>query len=88
MRVREILRYAQNDVDLTSSIFQHPAGGLLHSAKYPSYPGAWPVLEGDVRRSLVNRFPYGVLYSIEEERIYILAIMHLHRYPDYWKNRR
>lgn len=52
------------------------------------YPSAWLILEGNVRRCLVNRFPFGVLYSIEGDRIYILAIMHLHRYPDYWKNRR
>jgi toxin ParE1/3/4 len=53
-----------------------------------SYPSAWPVLKTDVRRCLVNRFPYGVLYCVEKDRVYILAIMHLHRYPDYWKNRR
>ncbi len=53
-----------------------------------SYPRAWPVVEEDVRRCLVNRFPFGVLYSIEPDRIYILAIMHLHRSPDYWKKRR
>jgi toxin ParE1/3/4 len=52
------------------------------------YPNAWPVLEGEVRRCLVNRFPYGVLYSIEADEIYILAVMHLHRDPDYWKDRR
>jgi toxin ParE1/3/4 len=51
------------------------------------YPAAWPVLEDDVRRCLVNRFPYGVLYSVEEDRIYVLAVMHLHRDPDYWKER-
>jgi toxin ParE1/3/4 len=51
------------------------------------YPTAWPILEGDVRRCLVNRFPYGVLYSVEEDRIYVLAVMHLHRDPDYWKER-
>jgi toxin ParE1/3/4 len=53
-----------------------------------SHPKAWPILEGDVRRCIVNRFPYGVLYSIEPDRIYLLAVMHLHRYPDYWKDRR
>ncbi len=53
-----------------------------------SYPDAWPVLEGDVRRCLVNRFPYGVLYSVETDRIYVLALMHLHRRPGYWKQRR
>jgi toxin ParE1/3/4 len=52
------------------------------------YPSAWPVLEGDVRRCLVNRFPFGILYSIEPNEIYILAVMHLHRDPDYWKDRR
>lgn len=32
-----------------------------------AYPKAWTVLEGEVRRSLVRRFPYGILYS-EEKR--------------------
>lgn len=52
------------------------------------YPSAWPVLEDDVRRCLVSRFPYGLLYSIEQGKIFILAVMHLHRNPDYWKHRR
>jgi hypothetical protein len=52
------------------------------------YPNAWPVLEGDIRRCLVRRFPYGVLYSIEPNGLFILAIMNLHRDPDYWKHRR
>ena len=53
-----------------------------------SYSHAWPIVEDDVRRCLTNRFPYGVLYSIESDRVYILAVMHLHRHPDYWKSRR
>lgn len=52
-----------------------------------SYPNAWPILEEDVRRCLTNRFPFGVIYSIETDRIFILAVMHLHRHPDYWKHR-
>ena len=53
-----------------------------------NYPTAWPVIEEDVRRCLVNRFPYGVVYSLEQDEIFILAVMHLRRHPDYWKNRR
>lgn len=53
-----------------------------------TYPSAWPILEGDIRRCLVRRFPYGVLYSIEPNGLYILAVMNLHRDPDYWKPRR
>ena len=28
-----------------------------------AFPLAWPVLDGEIRRALVRRFPYGVLYS-------------------------
>lgn len=52
------------------------------------YPKAWPVLEGVIRRCQTKRFPYGVIYSEEADEIFILAIMHLHRDPDYWKDRR
>ena len=52
------------------------------------FPKAWPVLDGDVRRSLVKRFPYGVLYSEENNGIFILAVMNLHREPGYWETRR
>ena len=51
------------------------------------YPNAWPILENDVRRFLTNRFPFGILYSIEQNEIFILAVMNLHRDPDYWKHR-
>lgn len=51
------------------------------------FPEAWPALDGDVRRSLVRRFPYGVLYSEENDGILIVAVMNLHRAPDYWKHR-
>lgn len=52
-----------------------------------NYPTAWPVIEEDVRRCLVNRFPYGIIYSIEQDGVFILAVMHLRRHPDYWKKR-
>lgn len=51
------------------------------------YPKAWPVLEKDIHRCQTRRFPYGVIYSIDNNRIHILAIMHLHRKPNYWKER-
>ncbi len=51
------------------------------------HPRAWPVLEDEVRRCQTIRFPYAVLYSQEPDGIFILAVMHLHRHPDYWKDR-
>ena len=52
-----------------------------------TYPTLWPEIETEVRRCLVHRFPYGLLYSVEPHGIFILAVMHLHRDPDYWKHR-
>jgi len=51
------------------------------------YPTLWPEIDTEVHRCLVHRFPYGVLYSIEPHGIFILAVMHLRRDPDYWKHR-
>lgn len=51
------------------------------------YPKRWPVIDFDVRRRLVHRFPYGVLYRIDPNEIVILAVAHLHRHPNYWISR-
>lgn len=61
----------------------------VHAAiqRAAAYPKAWAVLDGDVRRSLVRRFPYGVLYAEASQCLFVLAVMNLHRHPDYWKGR-
>lgn len=52
-----------------------------------NFPTAWPIIEDDIRRCLVNRFPFGIIYTIEQTGVSILAVMHLRRHPDYWKNK-
>lgn len=42
------------------------------------YPTVWPIMEEDLRRCLLKRFLYGIIYSIEQDEIFILAVMHLH----------
>jgi hypothetical protein len=46
-----------------------------------------PLLDDGVRRYLVRRFPYGLLYSIEDDGILILSVMQLSREPGYWRHR-
>ena len=50
-------------------------------------PERWRLFEGDIRRILVHVFPYAVLYSIEKDFLYIIAVMHSSRKPGYWRNR-
>ena len=51
------------------------------------YPHAWQKISKNVRRCLTSRFPFGVIYTIEPERILILSVMFLNREPYYWKKR-
>jgi len=51
------------------------------------FPNAWQKLDGDIRRCLSNRFPFGVIYYQEGDKIIILAVMQLQRKPNYWKSR-
>jgi toxin ParE1/3/4 len=52
-----------------------------------TYPGAWQIVEEDVRRYLIKRFPFGIYYCIEADLIVIYAVMHMSRDPEYWKGR-
>ena len=52
-----------------------------------NFPQAWPIIEDDIRRCQTRRFPYGIIYAIYEDVLFILAVMHLHRDPGYWKER-
>lgn len=51
-------------------------------------PFTWRCIEDDVRCYLVRRFPYGIYYTVEQEKVVIWAVKHLHRAPDYWQERR
>jgi uncharacterized secreted protein with C-terminal beta-propeller domain len=50
-------------------------------------PLAYPVIKQNIRKAVIMKFPYSLLYIIEGDKIYLLAIMHQKRKPLYWKNR-
>ena len=50
-------------------------------------PERWRLLEGDVRRCLMRRFPYGIYYRVDTDEVRILVVKHHSRHPDYWKER-
>jgi hypothetical protein len=50
-------------------------------------PQAWTRLAPNIRRCRTNRFPYGLVYTVREEEIVIIAVMHLRQRPGYWQDR-
>lgn len=51
------------------------------------FPEAWSMERGEIKKRLLHRFPYKLLYSIEEDHIFLIAIAHQHRKPGYWIDR-
>ena len=50
-------------------------------------PHAGQIVLQAIRRRLCQRFPYGLLYTIKESEIRVLAVMNLRRRPGYWVGR-
>jgi len=51
------------------------------------YPKIRQALGRDVRRIVLRRFPFSLIYSVEIDSIVIVAVAHQRRRPDYWKDR-
>ena len=63
-------------VDAIELIRAHPEISALRSGRLAH------------RRFALPRFPYTIVYRVREQDVYIVAIAHNSRRPNYWKNRR
>ena len=54
------------------------------SVRLAEYPEVWSIERGEIRKCILHKFPYKLLYSIEKDHIFIIAVAHQHRKPDYW----
>lgn len=52
-----------------------------------SFPEIGEEVRPDIRKILLRRFPYKLIYAIQGDAIYIIAVAHGHREPDYWTER-
>ena len=50
-------------------------------------PESYPFVHKNIRRIIVRRFPYGVFYFTEQNKMVIIAVFHAKRNPKKWKNR-
>ncbi|MBI2469219.1 MAG: type II toxin-antitoxin system RelE/ParE family toxin [Candidatus Rokubacteria bacterium] len=87
---------AQDEFISAAQFYESQSGGLgldfiltvQHSyERLLEFPASGRPFGRRLRRLLVPKFPYGLVYRVEPERIYIVAVMHLHRRPGYWRSR-
>lgn len=65
--------------------FEERIDGVLE--QIGATPLRFPVLYEDVRRALVRRHPYAILYIVEPTRTVVLAVLHQRRDPVNWPRR-
>jgi len=51
------------------------------------YPEIWIEIDTGIRKCIVKRFPYAILYTVDDDLVIIVAVMHMKRMPSYWKER-
>ena len=53
------------------------------------HPQAWQPLDEKYRRCRLHRFPYGIVYRVDEAagQVVIVAVMHLSEHPGAWRKR-
>ncbi len=89
-------KYAKQELEDAARYYELEYAGLGKGFKeevrraalrIAEYPQAWSLERGDVRKCLLHKFPYKLLYSTEEDHILVIAVAHQHRRPNYWIDR-
>ena len=76
--------YSEKSPSLASAFYTEIEDAI---GKIVENPELYRVIDEDIRRCLTRRFPYAILYTIEDNYILIVAVMHCSREPSYWKHR-
>ena len=50
-------------------------------------PLQFPLVSADVRRALMDTFPYAVYFRVADDAVVVLAVLHLSRDPRKWRSR-
>lgn len=51
------------------------------------YPHSGEPVDSRLRRTLLHRFPFSLIYAVEPASIVIIAVAHHGRAPGYWRSR-
>lgn len=90
-------RLAQAELNDAAQYYERQAPGLGRAfvdeverclQRIGDHPDAGMLMAPSIRRRLVDRFSYAILYRVHGETIRILTIMNLKRRPNYWTGRR
>jgi plasmid stabilization system protein ParE len=50
-------------------------------------PFQYQIVDDEIRRAPIARYPYGLLYAVSDDEIVILSCFHGSRDPSFWRGR-
>ena len=77
-------RYEQRRPGLGAAFLAAVQSAAQHALEWPETGGP---LGRELRRIFVRRFPYYLLYALERDQLYAVAVGHFRRHPRYWADR-
>jgi toxin ParE1/3/4 len=80
--IKESAEYYENEVSGLGKAFLEIVELLIE--KILAFPNASCEILKPYRRYLIKRFPFGIIYRIEKEYIFVATVMRLKRKPYYW----
>ena len=95
MNVR-FLAAAQQEFDEAYEWYEVQVAGLgikfidelwITARRIVAFPEGCEEVATGIRKCLIRRFPYMLIYKLEQTEVLVLAVAHQHRKPQYWKIR-
>lgn len=90
----KFLAAAQQELDEAHDWYELQTAGLgrqliaevlVAARRIMIFPASCHEVAPEIRRCLIRRFPYALIYRIAGDELLILAMMHQHRKPRYWQ---
>jgi hypothetical protein len=88
--LRAAIRYGEAERAGRGALLEAAVSHVLRRIRrLPRSAPRWPRLRStfEVRKAVVKRHPYLVVYAILPEQIVVLAVAHTSRKPGYWRER-
>jgi plasmid stabilization system protein ParE len=87
---------AKLELNEAAAYYEHESAGLGQAfitevqrctEEITRFPEAGLVVREAIRRRLIRRFPYALLYRVKTTEVRVLAVMNVKRRPAYWVGR-
>ena len=85
---------AEREIQTAADYYEKQEAGLglrfVHELNHAiefilQFPNAWSPISKRARRCLMRRFSYNVIYSVHENTVTIVTVVHQRRDPEKWQ---